>query len=567
LFYDLELVPPRPYTFFEAFFFEKVKTSSPLSSALLDLPTLVSFSMVSRSLRNLVQTNHMLWPCFDNFKFMDECSRLGYVELLRFAFESGCDVDENCLLVAIAHSQFPLIDWLRSIEKEVNRGREWSPEVILAAVEHGDVSLLQHFLLDRYPDYGFAELRHPFLLSIRNALATGGHVGPFNDMLQKFRDKGRDQDTNNKNRWPVFLAAKGGHLCAALQLDRVTQQDTWNVILVGGIIGGKIDVICAAIKGGARLQFKEELAHQTNLTEANLGAISVIQIPPRLDILDTLWAAYSGVMEGRRNEIFEKVVLSAPSVQHIKWLEGRNYFLPHDMLRKILRAKAAPDDYFGCIQYLHGKCFTYDYNLVSHALGWANYRQIRWIIEHASQHVHLFRALTRDWNRLYSGAVDPDELHFVLTNKPVMKNVNVQKLLATKRNVLYTNMIAAKGISLESQANKALHTFIKNIADRHVNYAITNSHSRSLKNRYHNATEVIKFLVYDQHALMSLSTKQLLADITNSYFQSQMVDVVKCVEARAKALAARQKQQAANKAKASANNPNKKAKPPNATNQ
>lgn len=270
-----------------------------------DLPTLVAFSMTSKFFRQ------KFWPHkmgeFDNYEFVMECVRRGYLDLLKWCESVGCYVDEDCLREAMVSKNFHIVRYLLAkfpaFVSTIRRNPELRNFYLYQSCMSDDPLLLDKFYT--------TDNECAYNVSIFYAL-----FGRYSPALKYFQEVGTWRDPHSL----VYYAAVGGHLKLAKKFWEKfpdPSADLNAILLRGACFGGHRSLIEAALNGGAKLT-PTHLLSRDIVTNFSLFTF----------LLDKIDLARVEAVE--REKFFAKLsslICNYPNPETLRWLLGQGYEL------------------------------------------------------------------------------------------------------------------------------------------------------------------------------------------------------------------------------------------------
>lgn len=269
---------------------------------IVDLPSLLALSLVCVSFRRT------FWKIksFDNWDFLDECARRGWLSLIEWAIENGSLLDVSVLEEAVKADRRSTADWLYR-----------------ALLDKHSISFNFGFLLkdhaalngNRALVFSKDTSGTVFSRTLACRAAEGGHV----ELALELKAL-----TINwfQSDFLSSFAAKGGHLEATKRLHKAegSLPGVVEAILEKGCDGGHVDIVAYAIAEGA-------VPHEIHLQKK--GTVS------RLEMIDYFYRHFPDLVVANLSRIAYGACYS-PNVEVFRWLATLGYEFRDEYTRLLL---------------------------------------------------------------------------------------------------------------------------------------------------------------------------------------------------------------------------------------
>ena len=356
----------------------------------IDLPTRLSLALTSRHFFSLCA------PCYtgsSNYRFLMECARLGYLDLLKFAYESGSPIPAFVRDAAVASNQEGVVLWLES-ELLTQQEQTGLPPPDLSdhyaslagmAAKNGNEMLFSRFL-ESITDETEPDYRDYCALVGMSDAASRGHAAVAIAIKRRF--------LADEPFWPIFEAATSGNL-ATLEAILLTKHES--ISEWAATMPQQVDICFSAsyISGSLELvQFALDLGARPNSLHFRPSP-DVVLNPKILDLF--MQRGFGDVVSANLSHIADCASLRVPSVALLEWLHHQCCSLPTTLAKSIicsnslislLEAEADEsliENAFSDLRFLLDKGIGWDLDDAQAALRWASLPQFKFILTNAKR--------------------------------------------------------------------------------------------------------------------------------------------------------------------------------------
>jgi len=274
----------------------------------LDLPSLLSLTLASASCR------HKFWENqnFNNWRFMDECARMGYMDLLSYAVSHGALVDERVVVEALEVGDGELAQWLFRL--------------IGSSPSYANMNIT--FMMSS--DVAARKGNRDYVVLTKSVpMPESAAEGGFVDLALELKGLHGFSSSYILSCY----AAQGGHFEAMVRLLKTeTSDETPGLALASAFAYGHFEIVKRLVDSGAALD-----------------AFCLQQLKPKVnfEIVNYLFDKFPSEFLSNLSLFADSCV--APTLALMEWLHGHEFVFTTGYVEKVLNAKLTEKNLLNCI--------------------------------------------------------------------------------------------------------------------------------------------------------------------------------------------------------------------------